>query len=201
MSETKSVQHQKSRIVQHRRRVTSQSHKIPNQAISTPLVRLHPRHQAGHHREAAEVVRMVAARAEMEPHPLHGLRTAYYLCERKSMRDLSWLRRWLIRLVYAKCDWASDYCIHDMGIFTDREVAEEIAQQKSIETGNLWSAKELPVNGLLPEQAVRYGFYSFPTSEADRFYQEHRTKFDAIPSDALDVIDRKVARLWESFNT
>lgn len=144
---------------------------------------------------------MVAVQSEVQPHPLHGLQSAYYLCERKSMRDLSQLRRWLIRLVYAKCEWASDYCIHDMGIFTDREVAEEVARQKSIETGNLWSVKELPVNGILPERAVRYGFYSFPTSEADKFYREHRTQFEAVPANTLDVIDRKVARVWESFQT
>lgn len=144
---------------------------------------------------------MVAAKAEVEPHPLHGMQSAFYICERKSMRELSWIRRWLIRLVYAKCEWASDYCIHDNGIFTDESVAAEICRQKSEETGNLWSYKALPVNGILPERAVRYGVYSFPTSEADKFYRDHRTKFDAVPANALDVIDRKVARLWESFNT
>jgi hypothetical protein len=132
------------------------------------------------------------------PHPLNGVRSAYYICERKSMKNLSWIRRWAIRFVYAKCEWASDYCIHDMGIFTDRDVAEEIARQKSKETGNLWSAKELPVNGLLPDESVRYGFYTMPASEGNEFYQKHRTRFEPIAADALKVIDQKTEQIWKS---
>lgn len=134
---------------------------------------------------------------EKTVHPLHGLRSAFYICERKSMKDLARLRRWLIRLVYAKCDWASDYCIHDMGIFTDREVAEEIARQKSEETGNLWSVKELPVNGLLPDRAVRYGFYSFPTSEADGLYRKHRTVFDAVEHQDVELVKKVAGQMDE----
>lgn len=136
------------------------------------------------------------------PHPLAGLKFAYYLCQRKSMkRELSRLRCWLIRLVYAKCDWASDYCIHDMGIFTDEDTAREVARVKSEETGNTWSVKKLPVNAVLCNEPVRYGFYSFPTSDADEFYQNHRTKFKAVLSrdlEELAVVETKLSHLQDS---
>jgi len=95
--------------------------------------------------------------------------------------------------VYFRCEWASDYSIEDMGIFTDRDVAESIAQQKRDETGKAWSVKELPVNGLLPDEAVRYGFYAFPGSDADARYRNRRSQLQAVETDHLDSL-RQVAK-------
>jgi hypothetical protein len=110
------------------------------------------------------------------------------------------LRRLLIRLIYFKWDWYSGKSVHDMGIFTDREVAEDIARQKRIETGKAWSVKELPVNGLLPERAVRYGFYSFPGAKEDAKYRNRRNKFVAVPSRdlaGLAALENKLGELQD----
>jgi hypothetical protein len=119
---------------------------------------------------------------------------------REPLSALPWLRRWLIRFVYIKCEWCSDYAVHDMGIFTDRDVAEEIAARKREETGKAWSVKELPVNGLLPDAAIQYGFYSFPDSKADHRYRNRVVKFAAIPQNDLEqlaAVENKLGELQD----
>ena len=145
---------------------------------------------------------MVAAPAKVEAraNPLVGLQVAYYLCMREPLSALSWLRQMLIRAVYFHCDWASDYAIHDMGIFTDREVAESIARQKTKETGKAWSVKELPVNGLLPEIPVRYGFYSFPGTPADYKYRNRQTEFVAVRATDLKAMEEVKTQLDQLTN-
>lgn len=140
--------------------------------------------------------------AELQMHPLNGLRSAYYLCMSERIEDIAspW-RRFFIRLVYFKWQWYSGGATHDMGIFTDREVAESIAKQKRDETGKAWSVKELPVNGLLPDKAVRYGFYSFPGSNADKKYRNRRVRLQAVESgdvQQLKSLMPQVERLIET---
>lgn len=128
---------------------------------------------------------------EKELHPLSGLRSACYLCMSERIEDIaSPLRRFLIRWVYFKWSWYSGHAVHDMGIFTDREVAEDVARQKRDETGKAWSVKELPVNGLLGEAPVRYGFYSFPGSDADSRYRNRKVKLQAVEADDLQLVNR-----------
>lgn len=135
-----------------------------------------------------------------EPHDLHpltGTRSAYYLSMREPLSSLPRWRQWLIRFVYFKCNWASNYATHDMGIFTDRGVAEEIAARKRAETGKAWSVKELPVNGLLPEAPVKYGFYSFPGTAADYQYRNRVNRFVPVQAKDLSGLERIEARLGE----
>jgi len=126
---------------------------------------------------------------EDDLHPLTGLRSAYYIAMRQPLEDIaSPIRRFFIRLIYFKWDWNSGASIHGQGIFTDREVAEEVAARKRLETGMAWSVKELPVNGLLSEEAVQYGFYSFPGSPADARYRNRVIEFAAIPKNDLEQL-------------
>lgn len=135
---------------------------------------------------------------ESDLHPLIGLRSAYYICMREPLEEIaSPLRRFFIRLVYFKWDWYSGHSVHDQGIFTDRDVAEDIAKQKRAETGRAWSVKELPVNGLLCDGAVQYGFYSYPGSAKDAKYQNRKTKFVAVDSDVKALIETKLGELEE----
>lgn len=135
------------------------------------------------------------------PHPLTGIRSAYYIARRQRIEDIaSPVRRWLIRLVYFKWDWYSGASIHGQGIFTDRDVAEEIAARKCLETSEAWSVKELPVNGLLSDDAVQYGFYSFPGSKMNDKYRNRVRKFAAIPQNDLEQlasVENKLSALQE----
>lgn len=127
---------------------------------------------------------------ERDLHPLDGLRSAYYVSMGEPLDEIaSPLRRLLIRLIYFRWDWYSGQSVHDMGIFTDREVAEEIATRKRTETGKQWSVKELPVNGLLPEIPVRYGFYAFPGSDADARYRNRRIKLEVVETRDLKLVN------------
>lgn len=128
--------------------------------------------------------------AEIRPHPLMGLRSAYYVAMRERIEDIAspW-RRFFIRLIYFKWDWYSGCSIHGQGIFTDYDVAEEVAMRKRLETGKAWSVKELPVNGLLPEQAVQYGFYSFPGSDANGRYRNRKVRLQAVETQDLKLVN------------
>lgn len=128
---------------------------------------------------------MAAAQQQIEPHPLVGLKFAYYVNMKEPLENIAspW-RRWLILLVYFKWKWFSGSAVHDMGIFTDQDVAEEVARRKADETGMAWSVKALPVNALLPDVPVKYGFYSFPGSSRDYKYRKRPGWLQAVePSD------------------
>lgn len=132
---------------------------------------------------------MVALESKL--HPLTGLESAYYICMKEPLETIaSPFRRFFIRLIYFRWQWYSGQSVHDMGVFTDREVAESVAAQKRTETGKEWAVKELPVNGLLPERAVRYGFYSFPGSKYDAKYRNRRTQFEAVATADLAQVGK-----------
>lgn len=105
------------------------------------------------------------------PTALDGVERVWYIAERESIMKLPRLRRWLIRLVYAKSRWASDYRIRSKGVYVDLEEARAVAQAGSLRTGNQWSVKELPVNAYLPDEECAFGFYTFPNSDADDLYR------------------------------
>jgi len=136
------------------------------------------------------------AALEQEFHPLNGLRSAYYVCMTERIEDVtSWVRRFLIRLVYFRWQWYSGAAVHDMGIFTDRDVAETVARQKRDETGKAWSVKELPVNGLLPEVPVKYGFYAFPGATADERYRNRQSRLQAVETRDLDDLKALIPKV------
>jgi hypothetical protein len=135
---------------------------------------------------------------EKDYHPLVGVKFAYYINMREPIEAITspW-RRFFIRLVYFKWKYFSGAAVHDMGIFTDRDVAEELAAMKRKETGMAWSVKELPVNALLPEVPVRYGFYSFPGSKYDYKYRKRTGWLHAVEPSTLQLAQELKTKVGE----
>lgn len=104
------------------------------------------------------------------------LPSAYFVGKRKPLSELPWLWRWLIRLVYWKTGWASDYGLESQAIATSREMAEALCA-----THPNWFMQELPVNTPLPDETCTFKLMTFPESDAAKGYEKRAAPFVAIP--------------------
>lgn len=119
--------------------------------------------------------------------PLLGLPSAFHIGKRKSIKNLPRWRRWLIRTVYFKCKWGSDYSFEHMGIFTDLDVAEHVAEVlRNDNPDDIYSVKELPINAVLPDAPVKYGMYSVPASDINDKYQKRPGWLPAVSTQDVE---------------
>lgn len=132
-----------------------------------------------------------AQRAEPEHRaPLLALvERAYLVGKRRPLTDLSAEKQALIRGAYAETDWASEYSVEVLGIYTDRETAIAAA---AIPGGYI---HELPVNGSLPEETIRYRDHVFPLSDKPNQHDDTECQVLKVPRCELERVAEAAARL------
>lgn len=137
-----------------------------------------------------------------QPHnadPLAGRTTVYYVSKREPISRLSFLRRWLVRFTYLRCEWASDYSVQSMGVYTDKDAALAEAQRRSEQSGDTWAVKGLPINTCLPDEPCEFGMHCvFPGSAIDRRVGRHQgMRLDAVRVRDVEAMTRELGTLSE----
>lgn len=120
------------------------------------------------------------------------LPSAYFVGKRKPISDLPRLWRWLIRVVYWRTGWASDYGLESQAICTTREMAESLIAENPT-----WFVQELPVNTPLPDETCKFKLMTFPKSEAAKGYDKRRAAFFAVPRKEIEGLKNVETKLGE----
>lgn len=117
------------------------------------------------HREVGVKNVGLPARERSAP-PLALVSMAYVVGYRRPLADLSPEKQEQIRKAYKDTEWASDYSIEIVGVYTSYTLAKRALKK----LGHFLISA--PVNASLPEANGRYGVQEHTVSQATKWYQE-----------------------------
>jgi hypothetical protein len=121
----------------------------------------------------------MSAAVKLKEHPLVGMATVAILGKRRSINEVPWFYRTILRWVFKRIKWAStpDDCNHSSEIqmvATDADLARAHMEDGwYIHTG-------VPVNVLLPDETCWLGEMEFKGSPMNRQYKK-------IPCDTVAI--------------
>lgn len=105
---------------------------------------------------------------------LAAVEVAWLVGKRRPITDLSSEKQEQVRRAYADTEWASDYCLDVIGIYTTMEAARAAADKPG------YFFVRLPVNAAYPDEPGRYGIQDFPASDASNWYQQTSPGFEQV---------------------
>lgn len=122
--------------------------------------------------------------------PLALVSTAYIVGYRRPLSDLPQDKQEQIRKAYADTDWASEYSIEIVGVYTSYTLAKRAMRKPG---HFLLSA---PVNTSLPEANGRYGIQEHLSDNAD-WYEESSPGLVHLPESQVIEMIQVLARVMK----
>jgi hypothetical protein len=123
-----------------------------------------------------------------------ALGALYAVGRRKPITELTLEQQEKVREAYRDTQWASDYCVDLLGIYTSKQLAEQACKER----GPNYFFTKLPIDNCLGDDAV-FGDWAhqFPGSDATELYENMQSATVNMPVAQLRVLEDEATRLLE----